>query len=96
MKGLCIETTGYRKYPYSTYYMEGLGLLEPYSHPSGNSSLASFLPYRILAFKILRLPGEAGERGYSYTLPIRLCAPQRGRNFEAPDLEWGIHFRGVF
>ena len=22
--------------------------------------------------------------------------PQRGRDFEAPDLERGIHFRGVF
>ena len=34
--------------------------------------------------------------GYSHTLPIRVCAAQRGRDFEAPDLEWGIHFRGVF
>ena len=35
------------------WFTKGLGLLEPYSHPSGNSSLACFLPYRILAFKIL-------------------------------------------
>ena len=34
--------------------------------------------------------------GYSHTLPIRVCAAQRGRDFEAPDLERGIHFRGVF
>ena len=34
--------------------------------------------------------------GYSHTLPIRVCAAQRGRDFDAPDLEWGIHFRGVF
>ena len=34
--------------------------------------------------------------GYSHTLPIRVCATQRGRDFEAPDLERGIHFRGVF
>ena len=34
--------------------------------------------------------------GYSHTLPIRVCAAQRGRGFEAPDLERGIHFRGVF
>ena len=34
--------------------------------------------------------------GYSHTLPIRVCAAQRGREFEAPDLERGIHFRGVF
>ena len=34
--------------------------------------------------------------GYSHTLPIQVCAAQRGRDFEAPDLERGIHFRGVF
>ena len=28
--------------------------------------------------------------GYSHTLPIRVCAAQRGRDFEAPDLERGI------
>ena len=37
-----------------------------------------------------------GPGGYSHTLPIRVCAAQRGRDFEAPDLERGIHFRGVF
>ena len=42
---------------------------------------------------ILRSP-RGGE--YSHTLPIRVCAAQRGRDFEAPDLERGIHFRGVF
>ena len=40
-------------------------------------------------------PGGGGW-GYSHTLPIRVCATQRGRDFEAPDLEQGIHFRGVF
>ena len=39
-------------------------------------------------------PGGGG--GYSHTLHIRVCAAQRGRDFEAPDLEQGIHFRGVF
>ena len=34
--------------------------------------------------------------GYSHTLPIRVYADQRGRDFEALDLERGIHFRGVF
>ena len=34
--------------------------------------------------------------GYFHTLPIRVCAAQRGNDFEAPDLERGIHFRGVF
>ena len=27
------------------------------------------------------------QGGYSHTLPIRVCAAQRGRDFEAPDLE---------
>ena len=40
------------------------------------------------------MPGGGGG-GYSHTLPIRVCAAQRGRDFEAPDLERGIHFRGV-
>ena len=31
----------------------------------------------------MRAPGG----GYSHTLPIRVCAAQRGRDFEAPDLE---------
>ena len=38
-------------------------------------------------------PGEGGDY---HTLPKRVCAAQRGRVFEAPDLERGIHFRGVF
>ena len=41
-------------------------------------------------------PGGGGGRGYSHTLPIWVCAAQRGRDFDAPDLERGIHFRGVF
>ena len=41
----------------------------------------------------LRPPGGGG---YSHTLPIRVCAARRGRDFEAPDFERGIHFRGVF
>ena len=40
-------------------------------------------------------PGGWGG-GYSYALPIRVCAAQQGHDFEAPDLERGIHFRGVF
>ena len=36
------------------------------------------------------------QGGYSHILPIRVCAAQRGRDFEVPDLERGIHFRGVF
>ena len=40
--------------------------------------------------------GPGGGGGYSHTLPILVCAAQRGRDFEAPDLERGIHFGGVF
>ena len=40
--------------------------------------------------------GARGGGGYSLTLPIRVCAAQRGRDFEAPDLERGIYFRGIF
>ena len=39
-------------------------------------------------------PGGGG--GYSHTLPIRVCAAQMGRDFEAPGLERGIHFRRGF
>ena len=39
---------------------------------------------------------QSWEGVYSHTLPIRVCTAQRGRDFEAPDLERGIHFRGVF
>ena len=39
---------------------------------------------------------SARPGGYSHTLPTRVCAAHRGRDFEAPDLERGIHFRGVF
>ena len=41
----------------------------------------------------IRNPNSPG--GYSHILPIRVCAAQRGRDFEAPDLERGIHFRGI-
>ena len=34
--------------------------------------------------------------GYSHTLRIRVCAAQRGRDFEARGLERGIHFRRGF
>ena len=39
---------------------------------------------------------QSTPQGYSHTLPIRVCAVQRGRDFEAPGLERGIHFRDVF
>ena len=44
-----------------------------------------------------KIQGGGGPGGgYSHILPIRVCAAQRGRDFEVPDLERGIHFRGVF
>ena len=47
--------------------------------------------------RIVKKGARSGpRRGYSHTLSIRVCAAQRGRVFEAPDLERGIHFRGVF
>ena len=46
---------------------------------------------RTYGTQIALIPG-----GYSHTLPMRVCAAQRGRDFEAPDLERGIPFRGVF
>ena len=56
-------------------------------------AVPSFLSY----FKTLSVGPAPGIPGgvYSHTLPIRVCAAQRGRDFEAPDLERGIHFRGV-
>lgn len=46
-----------------------------------------------------RLPqfqSSSGYRGYSHTVPIWLCAAQRGRDIGAYDLEWGIHFQRRF
>ena len=43
-----------------------------------------------LIFQHVDVPG-----GYSPTIPIRVCAAQRGRDFGTPDLERGIHFRDV-
>ena len=51
---------------------------------------------------ILRLGAPASRLifqpgwGYSHTLHIWVCAAQLGRDYEAPGLERGIHFRGVF
>ena len=42
------------------------------------------------------VPNINSRWGYAHTLPIRICAAQRGRDFEAHDLERSIHFRGVF
>ena len=41
-------------------------------------------------------PPGGGGGGTPIHLSIQVCAAQQGCDFEAPDLEWGIHFRGVF
>ena len=49
---------------------------------------------RTLIFQYVVVPGgEGGE--CSPTIPIRVCAAQRGRDLGTPDLERGIHFRDV-
>ena len=40
--------------------------------------------------RVSELFATLGGGGYSHTLPIQVCAAQRGRDFEAPDLERGI------
>ena len=63
------------------------------------SCVVFFSPSLAVLSAILReeyLTSLVPRGGHSHTLPIRVCAAQRGRDFEAPDLERGIHFRGVF
>ena len=62
-------------------------------HFQGSLRTADAFP--VVAYSLL-FAGYPGGGGYSDTLPIWVCAAQRGRDFEAPDLERGIHFRGVF
>ena len=62
---------------------------------------SDLLPAKVRAMKpqqqsTTAISPRGGGGGYSHTLRIRVCAARRGRDFEAPDLERGIHFRGVF
>ena len=59
-------------------------------YPRGQRKTSMFSFYATIPI------GQFPPRGVPHTLPIRVCAAQRGRDFEAPDLERGIHFRGVF
>ena len=52
--------------------------------------------YLTFIYKRWERGSHPGGGGYSHTLPIRVCATRRGRDFEAPDLERGIHFTGIF
>ena len=60
------------------------------------SKLSVLMSDCIRHFRTKMLKPGGGGGGFSHTLPIQVCAAQRGRDFEAPDLERGIHFRGVF
>ena len=52
---------------------------------------------RLCSLNLSRRRLVSAPGGYSHTVPIQVCAAHvRGRDFEAPDLERGIHFRGVF
>ena len=57
--------------------------------------MTNFISFIKILLK-LGLIYSGGGGGYTQTLPIRVCAAQRGREFEAPDLERGIYFLGVF
>ena len=63
-----------------------------------NQSINLYSPKikRLILSYISSWKSKSWGGGYSRTLPIRVCAAQQGRDFEAPDLEQGIHFRGVF
>ena len=74
---------------FTLYHQNTLLLLSKPTHKNKSSFLHFYLPQQGPG-------GGGGEGGYSHTLPIRVCAAQRGRDFEAPGLERGIHFRGVF
>ena len=62
------------------------------------------LPFITSVFGILEKRGHmipdyprgVGGEGGTWVFFRWVCAAQRGRDFDAPDLERGIHFRGVF
>ena len=51
------------------------------------------IPFKAIEKYRYGLPGGGGD---SHILLIRVCAAQRGRDFQAPGLERGIHFGGFF
>ena len=67
-----------------------------YSRGRNNSSKSTTVSEHFLSHSNHSHTDMQSRGRYSHTLPIWVCAAQRGRDFEAPDLEWGIHFRGVF
>ena len=69
----------------------------PPAPPRGDHFTWSYWGSFAVLFAFVPSPqSESRGGGYSHTLPILVCAAQRGRDFQAPDLEQDIHFRGVF
>ena len=68
---------------------------DPDSQKEQTTNLPSLHDF-VVSLAISRPISPRGGGEHSHTLPIWVCAAQRGRDFEAPDLEQGIHFRGVF
>ena len=75
------------------YVCKCMGIL-PSHYPKMNHFAGQGIYLVLLHFKCSKTM-KGTPRGYSHTLPIRVCAAQRGHDFEASDLERGIHFRGV-
>ena len=92
LKGICMISTRRQQH------------LVPHTNTLGNLWKSSKHLWDVLVMfrtvgassKLNWKPGGGGGGGYSHILPIRVCATQRGLDFEARDLEQGIHFRGVF
>ena len=51
------------------------------------------IKHLVLLLLLISTPGGGVLPYITYTLTHYLCAAQRGRDFEALDLERGIHFR---
>ena len=91
LKGICMISTRRQQY------------LVPHTNTLGNLWKSSkhlwdtLVMFRTVgtSSKLNWKPG-GGRGGSSHILPIRVRATQRGLDFEARDLEQGIHFRGVF
>ena len=67
------------------------------SNNDNNNNNNHYYYYNIYVYSAISTQGVGGGvLSYVTYSPIRVCAAQRGRDFETPDLERGIHFRGVF
>ena len=57
-----------------------------------HSILAEAVKNKLLTHRAI---SQGGGGLLPYITYTGMCA-QRGHDFEAPDLEWGIHFSGIF